>query len=569
MRATYGGDEVTDTKTDGELLVAFSEQHDEQAFQVVVQRHARLVMSVARTTIGNATDAEDVFQAVFVKLAQQARSLSREESVGGWLHTVTRRTALDAIKQTVRQQQRQQRYTTMNDTPATEEPPMELNDEQRRILFDEVARLPDRLRVPVILCFCEGLPQQAAARQAGCSQSTLSWRLSKASDLLRGSLARRGLRRPGAIGSCLAAAVGWVSVPDALVAQTVHNAGLLVGSTTATGGGLALLPPKVAQLVNANLGLGLSAKVGIAVIAAASIVGGVVLVDKLALRDTADGRSPGNAAVQPVVAGGQLDPRFGGVFFPEYAEIYATKGWILDHVPFEVGSIVYKFSADEMNTALHAAIPDADAKVVETEREGEKLPMLTWRVPDAGLRTVQWALPRELPDAWVMSQETTDINSRQPLTNDTTPFVSVGLDGSVPFLPAPSPQLGPAPTKPPRSGETGRNESSASDDSGARSPAQKTADKGTTAGPEVRKAPSRLSVVSVIHRHEVLLVGRTHEGEAIFENRVAEYLSGMEDRTKSSTNFWSTGRWESNRCELQKKSTVLRDVQIKRLDRIR
>ncbi len=51
-----------DTRTDGELLAAFSVQHDEQAFQAVVQRHARLVMSVARTTIGNATDAEDVFQ---------------------------------------------------------------------------------------------------------------------------------------------------------------------------------------------------------------------------------------------------------------------------------------------------------------------------------------------------------------------------------------------------------------------------------------------------------------------------------------------------------------------------
>ena len=73
---------VSGESTDGQLLERFAAQHDEQAFETLVHRHGPLVLAVCRRMLSHADDAADVFQATFLVLARQARSIQRQESVG-------------------------------------------------------------------------------------------------------------------------------------------------------------------------------------------------------------------------------------------------------------------------------------------------------------------------------------------------------------------------------------------------------------------------------------------------------------------------------------------------------
>src|SRR5262249_58481715 len=68
----------------------------------------------------------------------------------------------------------------------------------RRVLDDELSRLPEKYRTAVVLCYLEGQTQEEAARQIGCPRATLATRLARACARLRGPLARRGLALPGA-----------------------------------------------------------------------------------------------------------------------------------------------------------------------------------------------------------------------------------------------------------------------------------------------------------------------------------------------------------------------------------
>src|SRR5438445_86589 len=65
--------------------------------------------------------------------------------------------------------------------------------EVQQVLDQEVNRLPERYRAPVILCYLEGKTVDEAALQIGCPRGTVASRLARARERLRVRLARRGL----------------------------------------------------------------------------------------------------------------------------------------------------------------------------------------------------------------------------------------------------------------------------------------------------------------------------------------------------------------------------------------
>ena len=60
------------------------------------------------------------------------------------------------------------------------------------VLVEELERLPEKYRAPLILCYLQGRKNEEAARELGCPAGTLFTRLAKGRELLRESLARRG-----------------------------------------------------------------------------------------------------------------------------------------------------------------------------------------------------------------------------------------------------------------------------------------------------------------------------------------------------------------------------------------
>ena len=78
---------------DGLLLERFTagDDADEPAFDALVERHGPMVLRVCRRLCDDPNDAEDAFQATFLVLLRQARSIRHRGSLAAWLHGVATR----------------------------------------------------------------------------------------------------------------------------------------------------------------------------------------------------------------------------------------------------------------------------------------------------------------------------------------------------------------------------------------------------------------------------------------------------------------------------------------------
>src|SRR5262245_42678971 len=161
----------TTTLTDGQLLERFLSCREEAAFAVLVRRHGPMVLGVCRRVLGHEQDAEDAFQATFLVLVRRAASVVPRDLVGNWLYGVARRTALKA-KAAASRRQAQER--PLEDVPGTERREEGPGPDLRPLLDQELSRLPDRYRAPVVLCDLEGRSRGEAARQLGCPEGTVS-----------------------------------------------------------------------------------------------------------------------------------------------------------------------------------------------------------------------------------------------------------------------------------------------------------------------------------------------------------------------------------------------------------
>jgi RNA polymerase sigma factor (sigma-70 family) len=171
--------------TDGELLEAYVARADNSAFAALVRRHGPLVLNVCRGVLHHEQDAEDAFQSVFLILAKKAPSIRRRASVAGWLYKVAHNVALKAVAR---------RSTTKPPPPGPGADPAAVlaRRELCGALDEEIGLLPEKYRLPLVLCYLEDLTTGEAARRLRWPTGTLKVRLSQARDLLRKRLARRG-----------------------------------------------------------------------------------------------------------------------------------------------------------------------------------------------------------------------------------------------------------------------------------------------------------------------------------------------------------------------------------------
>jgi RNA polymerase sigma factor (sigma-70 family) len=216
-RAAAGG-----ALSDGQLLQRYVESGDRAALAALVERHGAMVFGVCRRALGNVHDAEDAFQAVFLLLVHKASAIAQCESVGSWLHGVAYRTALKARRAAaVRRRARERQLAASTVAPAV---PDILERELRAILDEEIARLPERYRLPVILCYLEGKTHAEAARLLGCPLGTVATQLARARARLRPRLERRGITLPVGVLTVLLVEQAPAAVPAALVLTTLQIA---------------------------------------------------------------------------------------------------------------------------------------------------------------------------------------------------------------------------------------------------------------------------------------------------------------------------------------------------------
>jgi RNA polymerase sigma factor (sigma-70 family) len=176
--------------SDGELLDCFARGRDDSAFQELLRRHTPLVLGVCRRILHQEQDAEDAFQATFLVLASRADSICQRESLASWLHGVAYRCAARVRSSNARRRRHEGQVLP---SPATVLPPDPSWGEVRQALDEELARLPEKYRAPLVLCYLRGMTQCEAARELGCKTGVLRGRLDRGRERLRARLARRGL----------------------------------------------------------------------------------------------------------------------------------------------------------------------------------------------------------------------------------------------------------------------------------------------------------------------------------------------------------------------------------------
>jgi RNA polymerase sigma factor (sigma-70 family) len=259
-----------DADTDRALLKQFAVAGDEAAFATLVRRHGSLVLRVCRHVLGNTHDAEDAFQATFLVLARKAGTTAWQDSLAGWLHEVASRVALKARTAGCRRRAHESLAAAPSGVRVAGDGPGAIDlGEAQALLNEELNRLPEKLRTPLVLCYLEGKTQSQAARQAGWSFSTLKRRLRQGLKLLQRRLERRGLT-PAAIVSVTVVNDGPPTSPALLEATT--RAGLLFRAGLAAGG-----PSRAAALAEGLLKSMFWARarfIGALVLAAALAVGG-------------------------------------------------------------------------------------------------------------------------------------------------------------------------------------------------------------------------------------------------------------------------------------------------------
>src|SRR5947209_15211565 len=159
---------------DGQLVERFLADRDEAAFAGLVRRHGPMVLGVCGRVLGNRHDAEDAFQATFLVLARKAGSVVPRDLVGHWLYGVAYRTALRARSSALRRGYRERQ---VNDMPERAAPVAALGDDLRPVLDEELSRLPEIYRVPLVLCGLEGKSKREVASVLGVPEGTVASRL--------------------------------------------------------------------------------------------------------------------------------------------------------------------------------------------------------------------------------------------------------------------------------------------------------------------------------------------------------------------------------------------------------
>ena len=207
--------------TDAQLLDAFISQRDEAAFETMLRRHGPMVLGVCRRVLRNDADAEDSFQATFLVLARKAGSVRSREVLAGWLYGVAYRTSTKARAMNTKRRTREREARGAARLPAPRDGAL---DELLERLDAELHRLPDRYRVPVVLCELEGKSRKEAARTLGLAEGTLSWRLAQARKLLARKLSRHGAAlSAGAVAAALAQGVTTARPSASLLSTTARN----------------------------------------------------------------------------------------------------------------------------------------------------------------------------------------------------------------------------------------------------------------------------------------------------------------------------------------------------------
>ncbi|HEV3449505.1 MAG TPA: sigma-70 family RNA polymerase sigma factor [Gemmataceae bacterium] len=265
--------------SDGKLLERFVMLRDEAAFAALVEEYGPMVLRVCRAVLRDGHEAEDASQATFLVLARRAGSLDCRRPLGGWLHAVAARIAAKARANVAKRRRHEREAMNL----LRGEPAKTSDPEQQALLHEELQRLPDKYRVPLVLCYLQGKTHEQAARELGRPVGSMSWYLGQGVELLRKRLIRRGMTVAMSVLVTMLVGPASGAMPAALLESTVRAAVLIAGGKTVGDAAVSATAASLAR--GACLGLAMTrlkiaAVVALAICVVSAGVAGMLLQGK-------------------------------------------------------------------------------------------------------------------------------------------------------------------------------------------------------------------------------------------------------------------------------------------------
>jgi RNA polymerase sigma factor (sigma-70 family) len=266
---TFGG------LTDGEMLERFtgsSGEVAELAFAALVERHGPMVFRVCQSVLREPHAAQDAFQATFLVLVRKAGSIRNRDSVASWLHGVACRIAACASAAEARRRRHERKAAENSMTSVIERD----RDEIAPVLHEELDRLPEKYRAPIVLCHLEGLTHEQTAQRLCWPVGTVRSRLARGRERLRGRLMRRGLALSvGPVKAVLSGKTATAGLPAALAGATALTAVRYASDRFVKTG---IVSESVSLLVEGAMNAMIAIKLKFVVLACGLIASGAVVV---------------------------------------------------------------------------------------------------------------------------------------------------------------------------------------------------------------------------------------------------------------------------------------------------
>jgi RNA polymerase sigma factor (sigma-70 family) len=213
-----------ETVTDAQLLQRFIAERDEAAFAALVRRHAAMVWGVCKRVLGHDQNAEDAFQATFMVLVRKAASIRPQSLLGNWLYGVANQVAVKARAMNAKRMSREKQLPVPIANAAAKQDAWQ---ELQPLLDQELALLPEKYRVIIVMCDLEGRTRKEAAQCLGVPEGTVAGRQARARAILAKRLARHGFAVAGGSLVALLSQAAASAAPASTVASTIKSANVL------------------------------------------------------------------------------------------------------------------------------------------------------------------------------------------------------------------------------------------------------------------------------------------------------------------------------------------------------
>jgi RNA polymerase sigma-70 factor (ECF subfamily) len=189
--------------TDEQLLLRYREEGDRNAFEELVHRYERELYSYLRRYLGDAALAEDAFQGTFLQVHLKRDQFEADRKVRPWIYTIATNQAIDTQRRNKRhrvvsldrqQKQGDQDVGSLIDLLVAQEPGPQLRmeaGERCEWVREAVSRLPEQLRMTLVLIYFQGLKYREAAEVLQIPVGTVKSRLHAALTRLHEALTQQ------------------------------------------------------------------------------------------------------------------------------------------------------------------------------------------------------------------------------------------------------------------------------------------------------------------------------------------------------------------------------------------